>query len=699
MKDILTFDIEPEEVQIFLQDVNEHLQDMESALLRLEQQGIEQPGAPDVIGAAFRAAHTLKAVAAAVGHRRMSELTHTVETLFDAMREGLIVPSPVVIDELLASVDTIRTLRDEVVTRNPSGIDVESMIAWLGDLLASTLAESALEVGIPEPAYGDDFPAALALTPEQIAQAQAHLRNGLPLVEVRVVADVKSFAPVARLLQASIALMEVAQVVAQNPAQDNLANAQENGCMWLILATQMEPEAIEARLRNIADLAGFRVQPYELEEAAEAEEFIMPEALSVPGAPAEGPVMPIIQESTVRISVDRLDALMNLVGELVTNRTRLVQIEEVLRAQYGKGELLSALSEMTSDFGRVVEQLQEEVMQARMLPVAQLFNKFPRVVRDVARAAGKDVNFIIEGEATELDRSIIEFIADPLRHLLRNAVDHGLEPSEVRVAVGKSAKGTVRLTAAHEEGHILITVQDDGRGIDPVRIREVAVQRGILSEEESAKLGDDEAIALIFQSNFSTVEQVTQVSGRGVGLDVVRTNVKRLGGTVVVDSEIGQGTTFRLTLPLTLAILQTMLVYIRQDVYAIPLTGIIESLYLEDWKVSGVKGNPVIHWRDQALPLLNLRQFFTHPSANGGAPEGTKQAIVAVAWGKQRVGLVVDGLITKQEIVIKSMSSVIGNVPGISGCAILGDGRVALIMDVPGLISAAMQARRQGETV
>jgi len=314
-------------------------------------------------------------------------------------------------------------------------------------------------------------------------------------------------------------------------------------------------------------------------------------------------------------------------------------------------------------------------------------------VRDVARDAGKQVSLIIEGETTELDRSILEEIGDPLVHLLRNAVDHGIEAPQERARVGKDPLGTVRLTAGHQEGHVVITVQDDGRGIDAGKIRQAAVKRGLLAAEEAAQLEDGEAMALIFQPNLSTSEQVSDVSGRGVGLDIVQTNVKRLGGSVVVESEVGQGTTFRLTLPLTLAIVQTMLIALGEDVYATPLSSIIESLYLNDVKVDSVKGRPVIHWRDQALPLLYMRRFFSHPHLEA-TPVNERQAIVVVNWGRQRVGLVVDRLMGKQEIVVKSLSPLIGNVPGISGCAILGDGRVALIMDVPGLIGAAMQAQR-----
>jgi two-component system chemotaxis sensor kinase CheA len=391
----------------------------------------------------------------------------------------------------------------------------------------------------------------------------------------------------------------------------------------------------------------------------------------------------------VRVSVERLDELMNLVGELVTNRTRLAEVARALRARHGRSEDIAALDEALLDLGRVVDRLQGEVMQARMLPVSRLFNKFPRLVRDVARAAGKDVNLLVEGETTELDRSVIEAIGDPLMHLLRNAVDHGIEPPSVRAALGKPRQGTVRLAAAQEEGHIVITVEDDGRGIDPAAVRAVAVRQGMLSEAEAGQLAQDEAVALIFRPRFTTAEEVTRVSGRGVGLDVVQTNVQRIGGAVMVESAVGRGTTFRLTLPLTLAITSAMLVHRGSDVYAIPLAGILESLYQEDWPVSHVQGRPIIQWRDQALPLLPLREFFADDRRVGAPPDGVKPAIVVVAWGQQRVGLGVDGLIGKQEIVVKPLGGIVGSVPGLSGCTVLGDGRVALIVDVPGLMGAA----------
>ena len=684
MEERLTFDIEADELELFLEEVNEHLQAMETGIL-----GLEQGANPDVLNVTFRAAHTLKALAGTIKHQRMAELTHTMETLFDMMRDGRLATSSSVVDDLLATMDTLKALRDEIVTLRPSGADVAAVLKRLQEVIKSCPQQAAATtVRNKRKGGGDD------LTPEQRAEASRLQAEGFRLYEIVVSSKPEAFAPAARLSQAALALMEAGQVIIQRPTLSDLAKGQHNNRLWLILAAQCDEAAISQLLAEVSDLAGFAVEGYSLEAPA------APEAVPVSPAGAGTVTTPTAGDlgvdKTVRISVERLDNLMNLVGELVTNHTRLLQIENNLRAQYGRDGTISDLSDMSAHVGRVIDQLQEEVMRARMLPISHLFGKLPRLVRDVARAAGKQVDLIIEGEATELDRSLIEVIGDPLIHLLRNAVDHGIETPERRVAVGKPAAGKVRLTAAHVEGQILITVQDDGQGIDPNKVRAAAVKRGLITEEEAAQLSDADAIDLIFRPNLSTAEQVTSVSGRGVGMEVVRSNVERLSGSVVVDSQVGVGTTFRVTLPLTLAIVQTMLVAVGDTVYAVPLAGIIDSLYLVDSMVQTVKGSPTIRWRDSVLPLLDLRQFFYHPRMARQPDGGTKPAIVTVSWGKLYAGLVVDRIIGNQEVVVKSLSPIVGKVPGLLGGAILGDGRIALIVDVPGLIGAALQARRQG---
>ncbi len=677
MEGTLTFDIEADELDLFIEDVNELLQAMETGILELE----ESAGG-ETLNSIFRAAHTLKAMGGAVGHHSMAELTHTVETLFDRMRGGEVTPTPGLTDELLNVVDILRAQRDEVINQQPSGIDVEAVLDRL-----RTLSEAGQDDG------RGDTPAATTqyqLTPEDLKQVEAHMEAGETILEVQASVFAAAFAPAARLMQAIMALEDAGQVIAQKPTQSDLFDDDHDGSLWAILATDMPDAAVVELLADVTDFGNIRVQTFEMVQEDPLAEPDPTQVVKPRKAPAAvGPTV----ETTVRISVERLDTLMNLVGEMVTDRNRLTQIEQTLHTQYGRSGAAGDLTDMTGHFSRVIDQLQEEVMRARMLPIGNLFQKFPRLVRDVSRAAGKEIKLVIRGETTELDRSVIEGIGDPLMHLLRNAVDHGIEHPQDRVAAGKPALGTIQLTAEHVEGQIVITVADDGGGIDPDRVRQAAVRRGLLGAEEAAELDDNGAIHLIFMPNVSTVEKVTDISGRGVGMDVVRTNVEQLGGMVVVESELGKGTTFRLALPLTLAIMQSMLVVLGSDVYAIPLTGIIDSLYLADVTVSTAKGSKVIQWRNSVLPLLDLRDFFAHTHIAPVA-EGSRRAVVTVSWGKLNLGLVVDRIIGQQEIVVKSLSSVIGNLAGLSGCAILGDGRVALIIDIPSLVNTAARVRK-----
>ncbi len=690
MTNELKFDIEADELEVFLEEVNEHMQVMETGILSLED-GADR----DLVNAVFRGAHTIKALAGTVGHKPMAELTHTMENLFDAMRTDQLVPTIDIIDNLLSTVDVLKLLRDEIETGQSSGLDTTPYLEQL---------KAALNQ--PAPAAASAVATGPVLNPEAeaaIAQAQ---QNGEPVFQVEISTSSDTFAPAARLMQAAMALEEAGQMVVQHPTLTQLANSEHNGVLWAVLiANNPNPADLEKLLADVAELASYKVTALQ-NGSAQVPQALQPAAPPPAPTPAASPAPvkklaapatnrpEIATEKTVRISVERLDALMNLVGELVTNRNRLTRVEDELRAAYGKEEILGELTETSTHMGRVVDQLQEEVMRARMLPISSLFDKFPRIVRDVARKAGKKVNLVIEGGATELDRSLIEAIGDPLIHLLRNAVDHGVEAPEDRVAAGKSETGTVHLNAAHIEGQIVISIIDDGRGINPAKVRQAAVKRGLISEEHGAQLSNSEAIDLIFMPNLSTAEKLTDVSGRGVGMDVVRTNVERLSGAVLVESELGKGTTFKVTLPLTLAIVETMLVQLWDGVFAIPLTSISDVLYLSEVDVSTITGFPAIRWRGSVLPLIDMRDFFRDSRMPDIPLNGSRRAIVSVTWGKQRSGLVVDRIIGKQGIVVKSLSSVMGEIPGVSGGTILGDGRIALIMDVPSLMNAALKSRR-----
>jgi two-component system chemotaxis sensor kinase CheA len=419
----------------------------------------------------------------------------------------------------------------------------------------------------------------------------------------------------------------------------------------------------------------------------------------------------------VRIDVDRLDALMNMVGELAIDRTRIAQISRALQSEYKEDEQVRALSETSTHIVKIVDELHESMMQVRMLPVGVLFSKFPRVVRDLARSLGKEINLVVEGEGTEIDRSVIDKIRDPLVHLLRNAVDHGVEPPEGRAAAGKPAQSTLKLTARHEQGQILIALADDGKGIDPAAIREAAVRKGEISQEAADRLSDREALELIFAPGLSTAQQTTEVSGRGVGGDVIRRDIESLNGRVEVESTMGVGTTFTLRLPLTLATFGGLLVVSGGRTYALPLSFVRETVRPEPEQLSSVLTRPMLNLRGEVMPLMPLWEATGEGAqraangrasngsasngstsnghaANGHAPLETGRYAVVVQAGNREedrpVAIGVDDLIDQHEIVVKSLSSYLGRTRGIAGATILGDGQVVLIVDVPTLIKRSL---------
>jgi two-component system chemotaxis sensor kinase CheA len=390
---------------------------------------------------------------------------------------------------------------------------------------------------------------------------------------------------------------------------------------------------------------------------------------------------------SVRVDVKTLDSLMNMVEELVIDRSRISQINRVLESKYAGDELVRDLSQTSSHVIKVINELQQDIMQVRMVPIGTLFNSFPRLVRDLAQRQGKKVEFTMEGLETELDRSIIEQIRDPLIHLLRNAVDHGVEDPEKRLGVGKPPIALVGLSAFQEGGHIVISMEDDGKGIDVNAVKQKAVAKGLISADEVARLSMTDAVNLVFMPGFSTVEKATDVSGRGVGLDVVKTNIEKLSGSVVTESRPGEGTKFMIVLPLTLAVIQGLLVSVGGTVYVMPLASVTETLLIEQRDILTVRGRHVIRLRNTVIPLLSL----------DGAPglgmsradHGDKCFIVVAKDGDRSIGVVVDELMEQQEFVVKPLGKFLVDIRGIAGATILGDGQVGLILDVPALIKMA----------
>jgi two-component system chemotaxis sensor kinase CheA len=400
-------------------------------------------------------------------------------------------------------------------------------------------------------------------------------------------------------------------------------------------------------------------------------------------------------QQTIRIDVTRLDELMNLVGELVVHKTRLQRSAQELGLRLGDDPLARQADEDSQQFARIAGQLQDQVTGLRMLPIETVFNRFPRVVRDIAAKLNKEVQLVIEGKETELDRSVLEEVGDPLGHLVRNALDHGIEPPEARLAAGKSVTGTVRLTARHADGRILITVEDDGRGMEPDALRRAVVEKGLMSRETAESTSDADMLRVIFLPGFSTARVLTEVSGRGVGMDVVRNNIERLGGWVDVSSEPGIGTKVSLSLPLTLAIIGALLVKSGSRVCALPLTGVVETLRVEPGSFGRIRGHNVLTLRNRVIPVEQLDNALGDPPRPLVTNDRGFVNLVVVRSRGTEMALAVDAFVGQQEIVLKSLSDVAGERKGLAGATIMADGSVGLVVDIAALLeqTAAAGAR------
>jgi two-component system, chemotaxis family, sensor kinase CheA len=648
----LQFDLTPDDQALFLAEVDELLQRVEECLVDLER----APDDQGLLNEIFRAAHTIKGSSATIGHTRMAVLTHAMETRLDDVRKGTAAVTPQLIEALLKALDVLKLLRDEVETRVAADVDVEA---------AATAVErrSALRSQVGKPARKKRAGSKSAAVTDATHRFEVVLEDG-PWAAVRA-------------LQVLLALSEHGRVVSSQPSQADIEreDAQVGDRLVVFVCSEASEQALVETIKAVPEIGA-----------------VTAETMSPVTAPREtAPSAPTTRSAstTIRIDVARLDALLNLVGELVIDRTRLVQLGGLLVDQFGDDRVLGDLQQTALHIGRITDELQEQVMKSRMLPIETVFNRLPRVVRDVAARQLKQIEFIVEGKDTELDRSVIEEIGDPLLHLIRNGVDHGIETPAERVAAGKSPAGRLRLSAHHADSFIVIALEDDGKGIEVEAVKRKAVERGVISQEQAERMSDSEAVQLIFAPGLSTAAKLSDVSGRGVGMDVVRANVEKINGSVDVETRRGHGTTFTIRLPLTLAIVQALLVRVAGGIYALPIHSVTETLRVEADEIHRVNRREAIMLRDQVLPLVSLRNVF---GLEDSSPEGAQtRIVVAVQTANRQVGLIVDGLVGEQEIVIKPLGPLVGDVAGVSGAAILGDGSVALIVDVAALISHAIR--------
>lgn len=691
-------DVTPEELQVFLQDTDEHLQLLDEDIIKLENESDNEALLQEI----FRAAHTIKGSSAMLGYDMMAELTHAMENILDKLRHGELSVNTEIANALLAALDDLRILRENLTAEQETEIDVTAEIARLEDLaisesVAATTTEPAKEMAA----------VAISTNEEGRKRLQELLSTGSKAYQITVAIEEGSPWGAVRFFQVLNDLGEKGTIIASNPTQEEIEAEQAGSTLGLILAGMIEEEEISEVLREIPDIANTNIGPYdptqatttpeekeaedadELDDATAAAQEIVDSAAETQekssGTVGKSGAQETVKVSeTVRIDVERLDSLMNQIGELVVARTAFNRISDILSSKYRDDDDILALSKTLTNITKITDDLQLDITEARMMPVGTVFTRFPRLIRDLAQKSGKQVNFIVEGQETGIDRSIIEHIRDPLVHLLRNAIDHGIETPEQRKATGKPKKATIRLAAAHEQSYIAITVEDDGRGINGAALKEKAAENGVISSEAAARMDDNEAVDLIFEAGLSTAEKITDVSGRGVGMDIVKSHIEALNGMINVETKLGQGSKFTLKLPLTLATINGLLISSGGVTYAIPLVAVSETLRIHPSEIQTVTQRKVIRLRDRVVPLIFLEEILSTDSS-----ERDPDAIVHIAvvrMGDRMIGLVVDAFKEPQEVVVKSLGNYIGEVKGIAGASILGTGEVALILDISSLI-------------
>jgi len=683
-------EIGPEEIKVFLEEAEELLQLLDENIIKLENDREN----PKIIQEIFRAAHTLKGSSAMLGHRRMTEVAHAMETLLDKLRNKKLELNARIVDALLCGIDAIKSLTQEVVTGCEGGTDVQ---ATVNQLVTASEQSAQGESGYAEKQKGSAAGDAITLDEEAQQKLSDAVVVGLVAYQIRVSFQPGSEWKAVRSMQALNALESKGTVVTSRPSMEQIEQEKVGEELRVIFCSGRPAAEIQAALMAIADITAALVTGYTAGAGQPAQQTIEDDTNKTQSQPsAGGPGLdtrgaadrPVKIEGlqSIRVDVKVLDGLMNMVEELVIDRSRIGRVGKMLEGRYPDDDLVSDLVGTSNHIIKVVNELHQDIMKVRLVPISLVFNKFPRMVRDLAQKQDKSLDLVLKGGETELDRTIIEQISDPLIHLLRNAVDHGIESVAVRKSANKPEKARVTLTAFQEEGHIFITLEDDGAGIDPQKIKRAAVKKGMITQEAADKLTENEAINLIFAAGMSTASKITEVSGRGVGMDIVRTNIERLNGSVSIDTELGRGTTFAVKLPLTLAVFQGLMVSIRRETYIIPLASVVEALGIKSESISNVLSEEVMNLREEIIPLLRLDSVL---GLSGKSGQQGKCYVIVVKGDNKRVGIIVDGLMDQQEFVIKPVARHIGDIKGIAGATILGDGQVALILDIPVLIKIA----------
>lgn len=695
-------------LEIFIDETKEHLQNLNEQLLVLEK----EPDNADTINEIFRAAHSLKGMAGTMGYKRMQRLTHDTENVFSEIRNGKMKVSADLIDTLFQSLDALEGYLENIQQTADEGTDDhEPIIKQLNDILANgTGAAPAAPAPTQTPAAEQKKEAAdddkngrkyknIKLEEHEIAAINEAVKKNMSVYGITVYVQDSCILKAARAFLVFKALEEVGEIIVSEPSVQDIEDEKFEFDFSLYLITEANEEKVKSMVTSVSEIEDVVLEKIESVEGVSSEgeekteekpevkeekpaqaaaKAVSQAASAKQAAPVKQASKPVVNR-TVRVDIEKLDALMNQVSELIIAKNSLVSISSTENSE----STLQGLHEQIEYLERITTNLHESVMKVRMVPIESVVSRFPRMIRDISKKLDKKMELYMTGEDTELDRTVIDEIGDPLMHLLRNSADHGLESNDVRIQRGKEEVGSIFLNAYQEGNNVIIEVGDDGNGIDIESVRSKGIERGIITPEQAETMSDKDVIGLLFMPSFSMAKKVSDLSGRGVGLDVVKSKIESLGGDVEVKTKLGEGTTFIIRLPLTLAIIQALMVELGGEKYAISLSTIqtIEDISVSDIKY--VQSKEVIHIRGTVIPIIRLDKIL---DIGPREEEPENLTVVIIKKGDKLAGLVVDNLIGQQEIVIKSLGKYIDNTKLISGATILGDGEVALILDANVLI-------------
>ncbi|WLR51426.1 chemotaxis protein CheW [Bacillus tianshenii] len=666
---------------VFLDEATEQLQILDEKILELEQDSSN----PETIEVIFRAAHTLKGSSGAMEFRKMNRLTHVVENVFDLIRSNHMTVDTNVINLIFEAIDQLKIIVNVITESHHDDVDCEEIIQKLDSLVASYSGGDRGNSSQPVHKHNaDEFVLVYEEYQKNVILQSLHGDTKVFAVFVELVDDSQMKSIRALLIYNN--LEEVGDVIASTPSTEQLENDDKLASRFVYtVATSYSEQDIFQVINSLAEIKTISITEITTDNLPH---YTNGEGVQTAKAPrkavdvVKNTSIPRVNSQTIRVDVGKLEQLMNLVGELIIDRSRLNEAHLHLANQFKSNHYVEMLGSVNDHLHRVVSELQDGMMKVRMLPIEQLFSRFPRMVRDLSQKAGKEINLVMEGKETELDRTVIEEIGDPIIHLLRNALDHGIESAEDRKSANKPETGTITLRASQKDGHIQIELIDDGAGINAEKLALKAIEKGILTKEEADSLSEKEKCQLIFHSGFSTAKAVTDISGRGVGMDIVRNSVEKLNGVIDLQTRLGEGTVFTIKLPLTLAILPALLVQIGAKPFALPLVNVVEIIRMESDTVRTINGQMIGLIRGEMIPLLKL-----HAKLNVKEDVSKKKVqVVVVGLAEKRVGIMIDQVIGNQEIVMKSLGGYLGKPEYITGATILGNGRVAMILDIATIV-------------